>query len=391
MKGITILFLAALATFSVSAQTTIDSVLATIEQNNTTLAAIRKTIDAEKIGNKTGIYLSNPEIEFNYLWGNPSPIGDRTDFSVKQTFDFPTAYSYKKQVAKLKDEQAELEYSKQRMELFHRVRSIYSEIVYLNILKNEYQKRCEHAKSMAGSYKSKFDVGEAGILELNKARVNLLNISKKLENIEIERNAQLSELTLLNGGKEIQISDDEYSGFTVAADFEQWYLQAEQKNPVLQWLKQEIAISEKQAQVNHSLGLPKFHAGYMSEKVVGQQYQGITSGISIPLWENKNAVKYEKAKAEAAAGMETDMKIRFYTEMKNQYQKAMSLQLSTSDYGKQLLELSNSDILKKALDLGQISLSEYLLELSVYYESLDKLLEMKSNAQKAYFELLKYF
>ena len=102
------LLLGALAAFSVSAQTTVDSVLANIERNNTTLAAIRKNTDAQKIGNNTGIYISNPEIEFNYLWGNPSPIGDRTDFSVKQTFDFPTAYSYKKQVARFRQHQTSI-------------------------------------------------------------------------------------------------------------------------------------------------------------------------------------------------------------------------------------------------------------------------------------------
>ena len=28
--------------------------------------------------------------EFNYLWGNPSAIGNHTDFNISQTFDIPT-------------------------------------------------------------------------------------------------------------------------------------------------------------------------------------------------------------------------------------------------------------------------------------------------------------
>ena len=34
--------------------------------------------------------------------------------------------------------------------------------------------------------------------------------------------------------------------------------------------------------------LPKFSAGYSLERTLGQKYQGISVGISIPLWENKN-------------------------------------------------------------------------------------------------------
>ena len=89
-------------------QNTIEIVLAKIEKNNSTLSALRKSADAEKIGNKSGIYLDNPEIEFNYLWGNPSAIGNRTDIRVVQTFDFPSAYKYKNQIAENKNAQTEI-------------------------------------------------------------------------------------------------------------------------------------------------------------------------------------------------------------------------------------------------------------------------------------------
>ncbi|MBK6964392.1 MAG: hypothetical protein IPH20_10765 [Bacteroidales bacterium] len=45
--------------------------MSNIERNNTTLSALRKSVEAEKLGNRTGIYLQNPEAGFNYLWGVP--------------------------------------------------------------------------------------------------------------------------------------------------------------------------------------------------------------------------------------------------------------------------------------------------------------------------------
>ena len=96
MKQIFISIICILAfNFSLFSQNSIDSVLLQIERNNTTLSALQKRIEVDKIGNKTGIYIQNPEVEFGYLWGNPSEMGNRTDFSISQSFDFPQHTSIK--------------------------------------------------------------------------------------------------------------------------------------------------------------------------------------------------------------------------------------------------------------------------------------------------------
>ena len=69
-----ILIMALLASVSLVAQENIDSILFSIEENNSTLKALREETNAQKLGNKTGIYLSDPDVEFGYLWGNPGKI-----------------------------------------------------------------------------------------------------------------------------------------------------------------------------------------------------------------------------------------------------------------------------------------------------------------------------
>ena len=384
--GIVLLFLPV----SFLAQNTIDNVLAEVEKNNTNLSAYRKSSDAEKIGNKTGLTPQNPEVEFNYLWGNPTASGNRIDFSVKQSFDFPTAYSYKNQISNLKNEQAELEYQKQRNEILHQTRLVCVELTYLNALKVELNKRLNNATQIANAYKLRYKLGELGILDYNKAQVIQLNISKETETTEIERKTLLSELAKLNGGIEIGFKDSVFVQPAISIDFEKWYTQVEQGNPMLQWIKQEITISQKQKQLHTAMSLPKFNAGYMSEKVVGQQFQGVSVGVSIPIWENKNMIKYAKAKTIAIQGVEADAKLQFYNQMKSLHSKAVSLQNSVIDFRKQLNAYSNAGLLKKALEKGEISLSEYLFELSLYYESIDSLLEMEKNQQKAFAELNRY-
>lgn len=376
--GIVLLFFP----LSMLAQNNMDAVLSQIEKNNTTLSALRKSVDAQKVGNKTGLYLKNPEIEFNYLWGNPAVIGKRTDFSIKQSFDFPTAYRYRNQLSDIKNAQTELEFRKQLKTILLQARNICIDLIYTNALKAEYSTRLIHAQSIARSYKAKFDAGDANILEYNKAQLNLLNFSNKMELLDIDRTALLSELIRLNGGTSLEFASTEFQMTKIPIDFDQWYAQAEQSNPILNWLKQELEIGKKQVNLNHALSLPKIQTGYMSETVVGQQFQGITIGLSIPLWENKNMVKYFKANALALEATAADNKIQLYNQLKALHSKAIRLNEKVSEYRSKLQVLNSSELLKKALDKGEISLIEYIMELSIYYENVNKLLELDKDLNK---------
>ena len=376
--------------FSLFAQNSIDAVLSEVEKNNTTLSALRKQVDAQKLGNRTGIYLKNPEFEFNYLWGNPSDIGNRTDVTITQSFDFPTAYNFKKQIGEARNEQAELEYQKQKRTILLEARLICMDLIYTNALQVEMIKRVNNAQTIADAYNTKFEKGETNIIENNKAQLNLLNIRKEAEVIEINRNALLSELALLNGGLTIQLNDISFLSPEIPVDFEQWYLVAEQNNPLLNWLKQEIEITQQQEKLNLAMSLPKMYTGYMSEKVVGVNYRGITVGISIPLWENKNTVKYAKAQTTAIQGIADDNKLNFYHQLKSQHAKAISLQQTVIDYRKLLKDYDNSLLLEKALNKGEISLTDYLFELSFYYHSINSLLEAELKMNKSVAELNQY-
>ena len=57
-----------LVALSASGQDIYLPVLQQIEQNSTTLNALKEQLEAQKIGNKTGLTPANPEVEFGYLW-----------------------------------------------------------------------------------------------------------------------------------------------------------------------------------------------------------------------------------------------------------------------------------------------------------------------------------
>jgi len=376
--------------FTAIAQHAIDSVIMQIEKNNTTLSALRKSAEAEKIGNKTGIYLQNPDVGLNYLWSDPSTVGNRTDISIKQSFDFPTAYGYRRHISDYRNTQTELEYQKQQKKILLEARLLCAEIVYANALLAEYQTRMNYAKELVDAYTVMFAKGETSVLENNKAQLNLLNIKNEVETITIERASLQKQLMAMNNGIAIALQDKTMESQPLPLDFDKWYQQLAQKNPNLLCLQQEIQLSQQQEKLNRALTFPKAFTGYMSEQRSGENFRGITLGLTIPLWENKHTVQYAKAKTLAWQGLEADNILQFKNQLKIQFEKALSLQRTVTEYRQSLQLYNNTDLLKKALDKGEISLLNYLLELSLAYSSMDKFMKAENELNKAKSLLFQY-
>lgn len=364
--------------FGLSAQSEIKSVLIEVESNNTKLSAYQNLNAAQKLENKTGIFLENPEVGFNYLWGDPSSMGTRQDFSISQSFDFPTSYGIKRKIANAKNEQADLDFELQRKLILFQAKTICNQLIYLNALSAMLEKRMEHAENIATTFGIKFEKGDINIIENNKARFNLLNAQKEMEANKTDREVLLTELTGLNGGKTILFKQNTFTEIILPIDFDIWFNENEEKNIYLQHVANEITISEKQIKLSKAMSLPKFSGGYMSESVVGESFKGISVGMSIPLWENKNRVKLATAQQNVAREIANDTKLQSYNQLKGRYEKAISLQKTLADYKEALQMVNSSDLLKKALDAGELSLIEYILELTLYYETADKFLSVEN-------------
>ncbi|MDR2765228.1 MAG: TolC family protein [Tannerella sp.] len=383
-----ILFLLAVWTsFSLAAQDNIDRVLSSVEANNTTLKALREGLEAQKLENRTGIFLENPELGFNYLWGTPGSIGNRTDVNVSQKFDIPTLSGLKSRVADGQNQLAELQYLSGRMDILLEAKQNCLDLIYFNALKKETEKRFGHAGTIAEAYDKKLKQGDVNRLEYNKAQLNLSAAEGEMARIGIERNALLSELKKFNGGQDIALDDVRFDDVSFPLDFEAWYAQAEQRNPVLAYVRQEVEVGRKRVSLSKAMGLPSFSGGYLSEKVAGEHFQGITFGVSIPLWENKNRVRQAKAAVRAAEMRSEDAKQQLYSRLQILYNRAAGLKLTAEKYRKSLDSLNNTELLGKALDAGEISLLEYIVEMGLLYETVNKTLEAERDFNKAYAEL----
>jgi cobalt-zinc-cadmium efflux system outer membrane protein len=377
MKNIFIILILAGINISSLAQNSIDYIIEQIEKNNTTLAAYRLSTQADKTGNKTGILPDNPSVGLNFLKGDPSSLGKRTDFSISQSFEFPTVYMYQNQIANLKNEQSDLNYQNQRNSIVLQTRIVLAELTYLHALRAEFAVRNQNNVQIAKTIDKMMKLGETSIITHNRAQANLLNSQKELEQIDIRINENKMQLTALNGGIELEFSNYIFNNSEIPTDFEKWYALAIENNPNIQWISQELDISEKEQSLQLAKSLPNFSAGYMTETTPGEKFQGVSFGMSIPLWQNNNTIKYAKLKRKAVESLESDAKLQFYNQMKILFQKITILKASIDDFKEKMSDNHHIYLLEKALAKGEISLSDYYYELMIFYDNKAKLLEME--------------
>ena len=196
-----------------------------------------------------------------------------------------------------------------------------------------------------------------------------------------------SELVRMNGGQPIDVNFKDYPSYLLSISFDDWFDKVKENNPSVQLSEKEIELSKKQEQLTKALNLPKFSLGYTSERVSGTTFQGVAVGVSIPLWEGRNTVKHQKAQTMALQMQYDDLRIQFRNTLKNQYAKTYKLSVLLKEYQDALNVINNKDLLKTALDKGQLSLINYLLELSAYNETVDKYLETERDYQLGVAEL----
>lgn len=373
-----------------NAQQAITKVLQQVAVNNKTLQAAGLYRDAQKLEFRTGLNPEDPLVEYDYLNGSPAEAGNQTEFAVTQRIDFPTAYGKKKRVATLQTEQADYQLAIQRQDILLEAQQTALQLIYLNKRANELQQRHEAIEQLYQRFQQSTRAGEGNVLDENKARIRLLGISTTLQANEAERRKQAEKLTELNGGQPISLADTVYATLATIPDFETLDSLIETTDPRLKVLEQQLAIEEERVALTRALALPKLEGGYRYQGILGQRYQGVHLGVSIPLWERKNTVQTQQAYSQyAQAQLEAEL-VAHRQEVKRYYEEYLALQASLQGYESLMENPDNLRVLEKALRLGEISAVEYFMELSFYFDTYDRYLKLEAKLQQVAAQLLRF-
>ena len=362
--------------FSAFAQTSVKDILRLVAENNTTLKAAADKVEAEKQEVMIETSLEDPEVGFDYLWGKPGMIGKRKDINVNQTFDLATVFGYRKRLANSQKELLELELQQKQLETRLEAMDLLVQITYYNQALAIYEERLQQEKQLTESYEKRLAAGDANKLETNRARLSLADIESETERVKMERDLLLLQLKTLCGGAEITYNSTDYNALNITPEMSLKALQEAQNTQQERIAKNDLKSAKAQS-------LPSLTAGYMAELTDDEKWNGVTVGVSIPLWSNRHNMKRARLSLQSARSESADAAYQLE-------QLAAAQRLRTERYHdiaqkmqQKLANASSTALLRKALNEGEISLVEYTIENSDLFDLRIKALEAERDYQEA--------
>lgn len=375
MRRICLIVLCLCGSIHSFAQGAVETVLREIERNNPELQAAAAALDEEKLTNRSEALLADPEVEFNYLWG-AAGIGNRHDLRVTQSFDLPTLTGQRAGKTADLNQLSVLKYRAQRLELLQEARKCCIDLIYYAQLLQELDDHLERSATLVRAYERRLEAGGANILDLNKTKLHYASVQGKRNLAASERESLLARLRALNGGKDPDVALTAYDlDDTLPADFETWFAEASDKNPVLGYVRQEVSLGARQLTIDKMAWMPELTVGYMSEIQTEEKFRGVTVGVSIPLWSGANKVKRSRAGVAAAESRQKAAEQAFYEQLRDSYRQAGANRANAELLRESLTDSDYRDYLLSALTRGEISMVDYLVENDLYYEALEQTLD----------------
>lgn len=361
-----------------------ESWMAQIAQNNTTLKALHRQMQASVLANGSNLCLPDPEAEVAYLVGTPKGVPNRTNVSLTQSLDWDVLLGRRRALAKANNQVAYNDYRLAVQQVLTEADEQFTTLVYYNKLCGELSQRQTLAEEIERLYQQKFERGDINQLEVNKVRLNASVCRADWARANNERQQILANLQRLNGGHAVAFTDTVYplagKALPPLVDFQS----ALAGSLAVQTAQAAVAQSEAEIKVAKAEGLPALTVGFQGEYIKQNNYSGLSLGFSVPIWGNSRK-KIRKAEAELAANRLTvdDVIYQERAQVAKLYASAQQLQQAANALQKDMQLMNNDQLLRRSLELGQISLLDYLLELSFYYTARTSQLEAERDAQLA--------
>ena len=248
--------------------------------------------------------------------------------------------------------------------------------------------RMKNADELASLYENRLEAGDATILDVNKIKMERMNVQTEVAQNNASHRTVLQSLLAMNGNMPIVFMQDTYPEVKEILDYSQLRDEVVASDYSLQAAVAYTRAAEKQVSVDKQNWLPKLEAGFRRNTETGMSMNGFVVGGSIPLFSNRKKVQIAKAQAVSAQLMQEDALLHIENNLMALYNEMKQLKEAMGAYDVPLMYRS-LDLLKQALTEGQISLIEYFVEAETVYKNLQAYMKLENQYQKIMADIYK--
>ena len=366
----------------------IDQVLQSIEANNKELLSQKQLTKAQKMENRTENNLPDPTVSYSSFYKNGAGPGHGTELVATQGFDFPTQYITRNRQAEMENEAIDLQQQAFRRDVLLRAKNLCLDLILLNQEKALMDIRMKNADELEALYAKRLEAGDANILEVNKIKMERMNVQTEVAQNNAAHRTALQSLLAMNGNMPVEFSESTYPEVKEILDYNQLRDEVVASDYSLQAAVAFTRAAEKQVSVDKQNWLPKLEAGFRRNTDTGMSMNGFVVGGSIPLFSNRKKVQIAKAQAISAQLMQEDALLHVENNLMALYNEMTQLKEAMHAYDVPLMYRS-LDLLKQALTEGQISLIEYFVEAETVYQNLQAYMKLENQYQKIMADIYK--
>lgn len=377
MKRIKVTLAALLCSTFFSVAYNPDDIISQIVESNPSLATLTTQADADAKAAYASNSLSGPELEFEHLWGRDGAT--KWSVGVSQSFEWPSLYKVRKDLAYLNYVSATLSVNVKKSELINQARETLVRLYYC-------QQRLDILDGLIADMSSLHNhLGEA----LGHGLITILDYKKsglELTELQIERSKVVDEQHRLEAslnelaGKPLHFPDGrpEAPAFIGTLNsLDSYTAEIRTNSPAVAFAESNLAIAKLNVNNVSKSNAPGFSVGYRHAKEEGIHYNGFAIGIELPTWginRNKAAVQSAELSAQTAC----DEAIQAETaRVESEYRVAESLRSEINALRANGLDGSYVSLLKEAYNGGEISVLDYLREQSYYQSSRLSILDLE--------------
>lgn len=375
-----------------AAPTDIETIIASVEANNTLLKAVRSGNAATVAEMKSENTIGETSVEYSPFFRKGVGGTTSSELIVSQEFDFPTVYGARGKSVSLRQNVLDHEYAVVRREVLLEAQRLYYDLLMVMGKRYLLNERMAVADSLLVVCEKQMKAGDTNVLAYNK--------------VGIDRMTVITEATANDGEVERIRLDMERLGLAPELlqrlmaslqDFSYWDNGPQPSPSSLQGKGAEVSCAEATLQLaEHDVRLsqmgwlPKLTVGYRRNTEYEEAASnGFLVGVSVPLFSNSKKVSAARMRKNAAEQQLENTRYQTESRKRSLQAEAASLQKQLATYDIPLMRRTLTTLLR-AVHAGELPIADYYREADNVYSKLQDRLTIENSYNKAVAELAWY-
>ena len=382
LSAAAILLSASCGSLRAQSMESIDSVLAAVERNNLELRALQQSNEASRLEIQSQNNLQQDlSVSYSPFFTRGYDGVSSSELVVSMGFDFPSQYVSRGKSGKLQTQALDMQYALQRRDILLQAQLLCLDLVRLNQEKELLDTRMANADELLALMEKRFSEGGANIIEVNKVKMERMNVRTLAAQNEAARQNALQSLRAMNGNIPVELLAAEYPAVSDIVDYDEFYAEVMATDAGILSAEASVDAAAQEIKVNRQNWLPKFEVGYRRNTAMTEASHGFLVGASLPIFSSRNKTKIAEARHTAAQSELENARLQAETQLQSRYNELQQIRSAVQTYDVPLMH-STLDALKSAVLAGQMSVIDYYVEADNVYGNLSTYLSLENQYRK---------